>query len=340
MRWKYRLTNRRLSLIPSSARPNRVERPRRRASWPSAESKMSETMNSTNPITLVQRSWYANRWPATSPITSDHSVTWSAEIPVGWSARAIRIPMGRKKCRSAHSSTARPLCDKSFGGFTEHILHRGEGAHRLILVDDQGWIDANLGVVDHREHAWSQQRVEDPACGLLVEQLAGPGDDEVHPEHEAAAPHVRHDRQLGFPALHLRQHLGAEPAGMLHQLVLDDRLDRDARRRRRQGIASVGRRAPAGVGPWLREPDLLARDHAAHREAAAEPLPPRGHVGEHALMLDREHLPRAPEPGDHLVADQQRTQLVRELAQQFQVARRRNHVPRRALDRLAEGPRH
>src|SRR2546427_731587 len=51
----------RLSLMPSSARPNRVERPRRRASWPSAESKMSETMKSTNPITLVQRSWYANR---------------------------------------------------------------------------------------------------------------------------------------------------------------------------------------------------------------------------------------------------------------------------------------
>src|SRR5207244_2679211 len=116
--------------MPSSARPNRVERPRRRASWPSAESKMSETMKST------------------SPITSDHSVTWSAEIPVGWSARAIRIPMGRKKCRSAHSSTAWPLCDKSFCGFTEHILHDGEGTHRLILVDHQGWIDANLGVVD------------------------------------------------------------------------------------------------------------------------------------------------------------------------------------------------
>src|SRR6266852_5672748 len=138
MRWKYRLTNRRLSLMPSSARPKRVEEPRKRASWPSAESKMSETMNSTNPITLVQRSWYPNRWPATSPIKGDH---------------------------------------------------------RLILVDHQGRIDANLGVVDHREHAAGQQRVEDPAGGLLVEQLARPGNDEVHPDHEAAPPHVRHDRQ-------------------------------------------------------------------------------------------------------------------------------------------------
>src|SRR5213595_352930 len=254
IRWKYRLTNRRLSLMPSSARPKRVELPRSRASWPSAESKMSETMKRTKPIALVQRSRYANRWPATSPIASDHSVTWSAEIPVRWSARAIRMPMGRKKCRSAHSSTARPLCDKSVCGFTEHVLHRREAAHRLILVDHQGGIDANLGVVDHREHASGQQRVEDPARRLLVEQLTGPGDDQVHPDHEASAPHVRHDRQLRFPALHLRQHLVAEPPGMLHQLVLDDRLDRDTRRRR-QRIAPVGRRATAGVGPGLGERD-------------------------------------------------------------------------------------
>src|SRR5881392_1433996 len=159
--------------MPSSARPNRVERPRRRASWPSAESKMSETMKSTNPITLVQRSWYANRWPATSPIASDHSVTWSAEMPVGWSARAIRIPMGRKKCRSTHSSTARPLSDKSFRGFTEYVLHGGEGAHRLVLLDDQRRIDAYLGIVDHREHAAGQEGVENPPRRLLVQQFPG-----------------------------------------------------------------------------------------------------------------------------------------------------------------------
>src|SRR2546422_851722 len=55
-RWKYRLMNRTLSPIPSSARPNRVEVPRSRASWPSAESKTSDTMNSTTPMRSVQRS--------------------------------------------------------------------------------------------------------------------------------------------------------------------------------------------------------------------------------------------------------------------------------------------
>src|SRR2546426_12324912 len=123
--------------MPSSARPKRVDEPRSRASWPSAESKTSDTMNSTKPITSIQRSGYTNRCPATRPMRSDHRVTWSGEIPVGYSARAIRIPMGRKNRRSSHSSTACPLSDKSFGGFTEHILHDGEGTHRLVLLDDR-----------------------------------------------------------------------------------------------------------------------------------------------------------------------------------------------------------
>src|SRR2546430_381885 len=229
MRWKYKLTNRRLSLMPSSARPNRVELPRSRASWPSAESKMSETMKSTNPITFVQRSWYANRWPATSPITSDHSVTWSAEIPVGCSARAIRMPMGRKKWRSAHSSTACPLCDKSFCSFTEHFLHSGDGAHRLVLVDHQGRIDAHFRVIDHREHAAREQRVEDPACDLLVEQPAGPGDDEIHPDHQAAPPHVRHDRERAQLVRKLAQQLQVARRRTHVPRRALDRLDDDRR---------------------------------------------------------------------------------------------------------------
>src|SRR5438874_12424278 len=170
IRWKYRLTKRRLSLIPSRARPNRVDVPRSRASCPSAESNTPDTMNSAKPIRLVQRSRQANRWPATTPITSDHRVTWSAEVPVGCNARAIRIPMLRKKWRSTHSSTDRPLCDKSFGGFTEHVLHDGEGAHRLVFLDDQRSEERRVGVVDHRQHAARQQRVENPAGRLLVEQ--------------------------------------------------------------------------------------------------------------------------------------------------------------------------
>ena len=51
-------------------------------------------------------------------------------------------------------------------------------------------------------------------------------------------------------------------------------------------------------------------------------------------MLDGEHLARAPEPGDHLVADQQGAQLGRQGAQLAQVAGGRHDVARRALNRL------
>src|SRR3989442_660728 len=243
IRWKYRLTNRRLSLMPSSARPNRVEVPRSRASWPSAESKTSDTTNSRNPMTSIQRSWYTNRWPATRPMSSDHSVTWSGEIPVGYSARAIRIPTGRKKRRSSHSSTAWPLSDKSFRGFTEHILHGGEGAHRLVLLDDERRVDAHLGIVDHRQHAARQQRVEDPPGRLLVEQRARARHHEVQADQQAAAAHIRDDRYLRLPAPHLGQHLRSQPAGMLDQVLLENRLDRDPRGRRRKRIPAVTRRA-------------------------------------------------------------------------------------------------
>ena len=121
---------------------------------------------------------------------------------------------------------------------------------------------------------------------------------------------------------------------MLHQVLLDDRLHRDACRGRRERVAAIARRAAARVGPGLGERDLLAGDHAAQREAAAEALPHRENVRQHALVLDREHPPRAPEASDHLVADEERAQLVGQLAQLLQVAGGRDHVAGGALDRL------
>src|SRR3989442_13182824 len=98
-------------------------------------------------------------------MTSDHRVTSWGETRVGRSARAMRMPRGRKKRRSSQSSTAGPLCDKSLGGFIEHVLHDGEGVHRLLLLDDQRRIDADLGFLDHCQKAARDQWVEDPPPG-------------------------------------------------------------------------------------------------------------------------------------------------------------------------------
>src|SRR2546426_9387389 len=98
-----------------------------------------------------------------------HSVTWSAEIPVGSSARAMRIPIGRKNRRSTHSSIATPLCDKSFGGFTEHIPHGGQRGHRVVFLNDERRGDSGFPIVDHCDHAAPEPRVEDPTSRLPVE---------------------------------------------------------------------------------------------------------------------------------------------------------------------------
>src|SRR5439155_26359801 len=66
-------------------------------------------------------------------------------------------------------------------------------------------------------------------------------------------------------------------------------------------------------------PDTLAPPHDVRRDA---------------LVLDGEHLSRAPEAGDHFVADEQRPELVGQVPEQLQVARWGHDVARRALNRL------
>src|SRR5712691_8579042 len=151
-------------------RPIRVDVPRSRASWPSAESSTSETMKSSTPAALIQASRYQNRCPASTPRTRLANVTRSAETRVGSSAVAMRQPAGRKKRRSAHSSTTGPLLAYTRAGLFEHCLHRRERFHRLLVGDDERWCDADFGIVDHRDHAAGEQRVEDPPRDLLVEQ--------------------------------------------------------------------------------------------------------------------------------------------------------------------------
>src|SRR2546429_8897373 len=98
------------------------------------------------------------------------------------------MPMGRKKWRSTHSSTDRPLCDKSFGGFTEHVLHDGEGAHRLVLLDDQWRGGAGLRVVDHEQHAAPEQGGEEATGGLLGGAGGGGPGPQGGPAPEAPGP--------------------------------------------------------------------------------------------------------------------------------------------------------
>src|SRR3989441_4075479 len=333
-RCAYRLTNRPVSAKPSRMRPMRVDLPRSRASWPSALSSTSEMTKSATPIALSQGREYQKKWPAATPRMRLASVTLSAETPVGASVLAIHHPTGRKNRRSAHSSTTGPLLAYTGAGLFEHRLHRPECFHRLLIRDDERRVDAHLGVVDHRDPAAREQRVENPARHLLIAQCPRPGHHETHGEHETPAAHVADDRNLILPALHFGQHHRAEPAARLDQILLDNRSDRDVGRRRRERVAAIARRAAARIRPGLGERDRLAGHDAADREAAAEALAHEHHIGHDVVVLDREHLPGSPEAGDHLVADEQRADLSRQRAQLAQIAGRRHDVPRGALHRL------
>src|SRR5213078_3519550 len=102
-----------------------------------------------------------------TPSTRLAMVTSSGETRVGASAVAMRQPAGRKNRRSAHSSTTGPLLAYTRAGLFEHCLQRGERFHRLLVRDDERRVDPHFGVVNHRDHAAREQRVEDPARQLL-----------------------------------------------------------------------------------------------------------------------------------------------------------------------------
>src|SRR5712664_3286776 len=287
-RCAYRLTNRPVSANPSRMRPMRVDLPRSRASWPSALSSTSEITKSATPIALSQGREYQKKWPAATPRMRLASVTLSAEMPVGARVLASHHPTGRKNRRSAHSSTTGPLLAYTRASLFEHGLDRRQRFHRLLVGDDERRVDPHLRIVDHRDHAAREQRVEDPAGDFLVEQLARPGHDQIHAEHEAATAHIADDGNLVLPALHLGEHEGAQPAAMLDQLFVHDRLDRDVRSGRGERIAAIARRAAARIRPRLRERDLLANHDAAHGEAAAESLADQQQVG-HDRVRSEEH---------------------------------------------------
>ena len=84
-----------------------------------------------------------------------------------------------------------------------------------------------------------------------------------------------------------------------------------------------------------------ADGHRAARDVrAVHALAHHQQVGDEAPVVAREHRPRAPEPGHHLVDDQQHAVRVADLAHQRPVALRRREVAADAEQRLRQERRH
>jgi hypothetical protein len=143
------------------------------------------------------------------------------------------------------------------------------------------------------------------------------------------------------PARHARVGLGecAQPAeqprpelcAALDELLFLDHLEHGVGRRAGDRVADVG---AAVVSRLHRLGDRLAAEERRDREAAAEALAEGQDVGHHGLVLEREHLARASDPGLDLVENQQRAVRVTQLAQPAQVAVGRNVHAAFSLDGL------
>ncbi len=81
---------------------------------------------------------------------------------------------------------------------------------------------------------------------------------------------------------------------------------------------------------------LVHQDRAERAVARRDRLPAGDHVGDHVEVLEGEELPRAPEPDEHLVANQERAMLVARRAYRLEVAIGRDEHAVGAHDRLED----
>src|SRR5512140_1007104 len=114
--------------------------------------------------------------------------------------------------RTATSVIGQHSSRKRIGGLAQDVLGDRERLHCQLFRDHERRIDADFRIVDHRQHAAREARVEDLARDLLVEERVGAGLHDVEADHETPAACILDDGDLTLPALHLGQHLLPDPA--------------------------------------------------------------------------------------------------------------------------------
>ena len=163
----------------------------------------------------------------------------------------------------------------------------------------------------------------------LRRDRGGEGD----PLQQSRAAHAGDPRiapgELEDPGLQLR----AEGAGLLEQAVLGEGAEHGEGHGRAQGVAAEGGAVLAGA---QQAGGVLAEgEHGTDREAAAETLGQRHHVGlQPPDRLVGEPLPRPSDAGLDLVEDQQGAVAGGELAGRAEVLLRQRQHSGLALDRL------
>ena len=136
------------------------------------------------------------------------------------------------------------------------------------------------------------------------------------------------------------QQVGADIRGIVHEILPFDDPERRERGRAGQRMARVGvavRDEPCGRGDVERFGNAGAdRGRAQRHITGRQALGETGHVGFHPPAAGAEQAAAAPEPGDHLVGDQQHVVRVADFPHQRPVIRRRHDDAARPLYGLGD----
>ena len=136
---------------------------------------------------------------------------------------------------------------------------------------------------------------------------------QIAAEHQAAATHLGHVRQLGELCLHIGTHLGST----LGIIAAHECRERRGACRDGQAATAKSRAVVAGL---KHVGDFLLCHHGAHRHAIGNALGKAHNVGLHAIGLECKRLAGAEDAALDLVGDQHGAHLV------CQVARRRHKL--------------
>ena len=127
-----------------------------------------------------------------------------------------------------------------------------------------------------------------------------------------------------------------EPRCIARQILIDNFLQTRQRRRATNRIARMrARHRPGGICVHYLGP----ADHARQRQRTAHPLAKTDQIRHHAVMHKPPHLACAPEPGLHLVENQQGPVRLAPLGQSLHVRHRREIRPH-SLIRFQHHPAH
>jgi len=159
-----------------------------------------------------------------------------------------------------------------------------------------------------------------------------PRNQQLHAQHQTPAPHLPHQRRvpLGHRGERFEQ-VGALPAAVLQQSLLQQRLERGQTGGRGQRVSAEGGRMAARNESGSQ---FLPGHQGADRDAAGQTLG-QGHQIRHGPdLLIGEQRARAPHPHLDLVVDQQQFPLVAQPAHPRQIVFRGQIDSAFPLDRL------